>query len=191
MVLTWGDGACAHAHTCVHTQSHIPTCTHMLCIYIHMCTTHTRTHTYTHVYMHHTNVLMYTQMVKNLPAVQRTQVPSLGFGWEPPTGWMQVGLQWMEAGEAPASDHRTWGLKGCRVQDAGLCIPLFWPQLAPVQADGVATVQVSRGAGGPGLARTHRCLQHPQRPGIGLVDTPPPEPRAPLWPQFYQASSCV
>ena len=103
-------------------------------------------------------------MVKNLPAVQTTQVQSLGFGWDPPPGWMQVGPQWMEAGEAPASDHRTWGIKGCQVQDAGLCIPLFWPQLAPAQADGVATAQVSRRAGAQGsLARTGVSSAHSVR----------------------------
>ena len=103
-------------------------------------------------------------MVKNLPAVQKTQVQSLGLGWDPPPGWMQVGPQWMEAGEAPASDHRTWGIKGCQVQDAGLCIPLFWPQLAPAQADGVATAQVSRGAGAQGsLARTGVSSAHSVR----------------------------
>ena len=163
MVFTRGDGACAQ-HTRVYTHSYTHPHALMCCVYTHTCTTHNRTHTYTHVSVHHTNVVMYTQMVKNLPAVQTTQVQSLGFGWDPPPGWMQVGPQWMEAGEAPASDHRTWGIKGCQVQDAGLCIPLFWPQLAPAQADGVATAQVSRGAGAQGsLARTGVSSAHSVR----------------------------
>ena len=186
-----------HMHVYAHTRSHIPTCSrihahmYMLYIHIHMCTSHT--HPYTHVHMHHINVLRYIQMVKNLPAMQRTQVQSLGVGWDPPAGWMQVGPRWMEGGGAPASDHRTWGIKGCQVQDAGLCIPLFRPQLDPAQADGVAMAQVSGGAGGPGLARMHRHLRHPQRPGtagIGPIEACPQSTELPLA-QFYQTPSSV
>ena len=178
-----------HGHTYPHAVAFMHTCT--CCIYTYTCTTHT--HPCAQVHMHHINVLMYIQMVKNLPAMQRTQVQSLGVGWDPPAGWMQVGPRWMEGGGAPASDHRTWGIKGCQVQDAGLCIPLFRPQLDPTQADGVATAQVSGGAGGPGLARMHRRLRHPQRPGtagIGPIEACPQSTELPLA-QFYQTPSSV
>ena len=202
-----GGCVCTCIHVCTHTVTHthmhshdvyihtrVQTHTHVLYIYIHVYNSHLRTHIYTCVYALH-KLLMYTQMVKNLPAMQRTQVQSLGLGWDPPAGWMQVGPPWMEGGEAPASDHRTWGIKGCRVQDAGLCIPLFWPQLAPAQADGVATAQVGRGAGGPGLAHTHRCLQCPQRPGTAgtrLIETPPPRAQSsPLAPILSNFQLCL
>ena len=198
---------CTCIHVCTHTVTHthmhshdvyihtrVQTHTHVLYIYIHVYNSHLRTHIYTCVYALHKCTHVHPDGKE--PACNAEDPGSIpGFGVGSTCRVDAGGAAVDGRGRGPASDHRTWGIKGCRVQDAGLCIPLFWPQLAPAQADGVATAQVGRGAGGPGLAHTHRCLQCPQRPGTAgtrLIETPPPRAQSsPLAPILSNFQLCL
>ena len=199
VLMVGGEGTCAHAHARVRT--HTVTHTHMQshsCTHVHVVYTHT------HVYKPHSSI--YTRAYASHkctqvhpdgkePACNAEDPGSIPGCWVGSTCRVDAGGAAVDGGGgAPASDHRTWGIKGCQVQDAGLCIPLFRPQLDPTQADGVAMAQVSGGAGGPGLARMHRHLRHPQRPGtvgIGPIEAWPPEHRASPCPVLPNSQQCL
>lgn len=121
-------------------------------------------------------------------------------GCPPSPGDCRVyGGQWMEEGGAPASDDRMWAIKGCWVQDAGLCTFQASTHLhrqvggRNFRARGPpAMVQVRSGdAGAVTCSYTGVCSARSIQGATGHPihgDPTPRECKAPLWLQRYQTS---